>query len=153
MSFIDRVQADLVSAMKNRDELALSVLRMLKSALQVAQTEKGRGGEISEDAFIAIVQRLIKQREEAAEQYRSCGASERADSEIREADFLRRYLPEQLSDQDLAELIARVASDIGALGPKDMGRLMGQLMPKVKGRADGNRVKDRVSAYLASLGN
>lgn len=152
MSVVDRVQADLVAAMKGRDQLALSVLRMLKSALQVALADKGRGGDLTEDDFISIVQRLIKQREEAAEQYSRCGAKERAISELQEADFLRRYLPEQLSDQELDQIVAQVASSVGASGTKDMGRLMGVIMPKVKGRADGSRVRDRVASFLASLG-
>jgi len=151
MKPVDRVQADLVSAMKQRDQLALSVLRMLKSALQVAMTEKGGGGDVSEDAFISIVQWLVKQREEAAEQYRACGASDRAQAEMLEAEFLRRYLPEQLSDRELDELVTREALGLGVTGPKDMGRLMGRIMPLVKGRADGNRVRERVSAYLSSL--
>ena len=147
---VERVQSELVAAMKRRDELSLSVLRMLKSAIQLAQVEKGRDAVLTDEEVVTLVQRLVKQRQEAAEQYRAGGAADRADRELEEARFLQGYLPEQLSDEELASLTRRVAQDTGAASPKDLGKVMGRVMPLVKGRAEGNRVR---AAALKVLGS
>ena len=146
----ERVQVDLVAAMKNRDELALSVVRMLKAAIQMAQVDKGRGTDLTDEDVVVLVQRLVKQRQEAAEQYRAGGAADRADRELEEARFLHGYLPEQLSDEELESLTRQVAQDTGAASPKDLGKVMGRVMPLVKGRAEGNRVR---AAALKVLGS
>ena len=130
MKLTERVAADLVAAMKERAELRLSVLRMLKAEFQKAQADKGRASELTDDDTQTLVRRLIKQRREAAEQYRAAGASERADGE-------------------LAALVAEAAKESGAASMRDMGKLMRVLMPRVAGRADGSRVKERVTAFLA----
>ncbi|EFQ23449.1 hypothetical protein Apau_1022 [Aminomonas paucivorans DSM 12260] len=147
---VERVQSELVAAMKRRDELSLSVLRMLKSAIQLAQVEKGRDAVLTDEEVVTLVQRLVKQRQEAAEQYRAGGAADRADRELEEARFLQGYLPEQLSDEELESLTRRVAQDTGAASPKDLGKVMGRVMPLVKGRAEGNRVR---AAALKVLGS
>ena len=147
---VERVQSELVAAMKRRDELSLSVLRMLKSAIQLAQVEKGRDAVLTDEEVVTLVQRLVKQRQEAAEQYRAGGAADRADRELEEARFLHGYLPEQLSDEELESLTRRVAQDTGAASPKDLGKVMGRVMPLVKGRAEGNRVR---AAALKVLGS
>ncbi len=149
MSLTERVAADLVAAMKERAELRLSVLRMLKAEFQRAQADKGRAAELTEDDAQMLVRRLIKQRKEAAEQYRAAGAAERAEAELAEAAVLEVYLPAQLGDAELDALVAEAAKEIGAASPRDMGKLMRVLMPRVAGRADGNRVKERVTAFFA----
>ena len=145
-----RIQNDLVAAMKKRDELSLSVLRMLKSAIQMAQIEKGRDLALSEDEVLVIVRRLIKQRNEAAEMYRSGGAQDRADRELDEAKVLDSYQPEQLSDEEIEKIVTDILSLIGATGPKDMGKVMGKAVAAVKGRAEGERVKNMVLKHLSS---
>lgn len=147
---VERVQSELVAAMKRRDELSLSVLRMLKSAIQLAQVEKGRDAVLTDEEVVTLVQRMVKQRQEAAEQYRAGGAADRADRELEEARFLQGYLPEQLSDEELESLTRQVAQDTGAASPKDLGKVMGRVMPLVKGRAEGNRVR---AAALKVLGS
>ena len=149
MSLTKRVAADLVAAMKERAELRLSVLRMLKAEFQKAQADKGRAAELTEDEAQMLVRRLIKQRKEAAEQYRAAGAAERAEAELAEAAVLEVYLPAQLGDAELDALVAEAAKEAGAASPRDMGKLMRVLMPRVAGRADGNRVKERVTAFFA----
>lgn len=149
MKLTERVAADLVAAMKERAELRLSVLRMLKAEFQRAQADKGRAAELTEDDAQMLVRRLIKQRKEAAEQYRAAGAAERAEAELAEAAVLEVYLPAQLGDAELDALVAEAAKEIGAASPRDMGKLMRVLMPRVAGRADGNRVKERVTAFFA----
>ncbi len=146
-----RIQNDLVDAMKKREELRLSVLRMLKSAAQMAQIEKGKEVPLTDDEVLAIVRRLIKQRNEAAEMYRSGGASDRAERELEEIKVLDSYQPEQMSDEELEKIITDISSKAGASGPKDMGKVMGKAMVEVKGRADGGRVKNLVLKHLSSI--
>lgn len=146
-----RIQEDLVHSMKNRDEMRLGTLRLLKAAIQLAQVEKGKDKELAEDEILAVVQRLIKQRREASEQYRAHGATERADSELDEARILEEYMPEQLGDEEIASMALEAALSVGAQGPRDMGRVMGILMPKLKGRAEGGRVRAAVSRVLEQV--
>ncbi|WP_034444174.1 GatB/YqeY domain-containing protein [Cloacibacillus evryensis] len=146
-----KIQSDLVVAMKNKDELKLSVLRMLKSAMQLAQVEKGKENALTDDDVLVLVRRLIKQRVEAAEMYKSGGAADRAERELAEAQVLEIYQPAQLSAEDILKIVAKVAEETGAAGPKDMGKMMGKTMAAVKGQADGNRVKSAVQHYLNQL--
>lgn len=146
-----RVQSDLVAAMKNKDELKFSVLRMLKSSIQLMQVEKGKDKELTDEDVLVLVRRLIKQRVEAAEMYKSGGANDRAERELAEAKVLDAYQPAQMSDEEIAQLVAKIAAEAGAKGPKDMGKVMGKVMAAVKGQADGNRVKAAVQQHLASL--
>ena len=148
---VDKIQSNLVTAMKNKDELTLSVLRMLKSSIQLAQVEKGKDNALTDDDVLVLVRRLIKQRTEAAEMYKNGGASDRADRELAEIKVLEAYQPAQLSDEDILKIVAKVAEETGAAGPKDMGKMMGKTMAAVKGQADGNRVKSAVQQYLSQL--
>ena len=149
MKLTERIAADLVAAMKERAELRLSVLRMLKAEFQRAQADKGRAVELTEDDAQTLVRRLIKQRKEAAEQYRAAGAAGRAEEELAEAAVLEVYLPAQLGDTELDALVAEAAKEAGAVSVRDMGKLMRVLMPRVAGRADGNRVRERATAFFA----
>jgi len=146
-----RVSDGLVAAMKGKKEMELSTLRMLKAEFQKAKTEKGHEGDLSEDEVISLIQRLVKQRREAADQYTAVGAGDRAARELQEAIFLETYLPEQLPDEDLLQIVEEAGAAVKAAGPKDMGRVMGRVMGAVKGRADGKRVKAKVQEYLQSL--
>ncbi len=143
-----RVNADLVDAMKTKDELRVSVLRMLKSAVQLAQIEKGREVPLTEDEVSLIVIRLIKQRNEAAEMYRSGGAADRAQSELDEVKILSSYRPEQLSDDELEKMATDIIAEIKAVDVKDLGRVMGKMIPAVRGRAEGGRIKELVLKHL-----
>ena len=148
----NRIQHDLTAAMKAKDELTLSVLRMLKSAEQLAQVEKGKENPLTDDDVLVLVRRLIKQRAEAAEMYKNGGANDRAERELAEAKVLEAYQPAQMSDEDITNIVKSVAEAVGAKGPKDMGKMMGKTMAAVKGQADGNRVKAAVQQYLNQLG-
>lgn len=148
MPLTQDITRDLTQAMKAREEPKLSTLRMLKAELQKLQADKGRGVEITDEDVYAVIRRLIKQRKDAAEQYASGGANDRADSELAEIKILEPYLPKQLSDDELDKLIASAAQEINAASPKDMGKLMKTVMQKAKGLADGSRVREKVSAFL-----
>ena len=151
MGLVATVAADLLAAMKAREELKLSVLRMLKAEFQKAQADKGKASELTEEEAVVLVRRLVKQRKEAAEQYEAAGISERAREELNEAAVLEGYLPAQLDDDELNSMVRECAEKIGAVSPKDTGKLMSTLMPMVAGRADGKRVKEKATEYLASL--
>ena len=145
-----KIQKDLVDAMKKRDELRLSVLRMLKSAIQMAQIEKGRDLPLTDDEVLVIVRRLIKQRNEAAEMYRSGGAHDRAETELEEVKVLDSYQPEQLSDEEIVKIVTEISTQVEASGLKDMGKVMGKTVAAVKGRAEGGRIKELVLKHLSS---
>ena len=148
MSLTQQIAQDLTQAMKERTEPKLGTLRMLKAELQKLQADKGKGVEITDDDVFTVIKKLIKQRKEAAEQYSSGGAADRAESELAEIKILEPYLPKQLSDEEIDALISESAKEINAASPKDMGQLMKTVMAKAKGLADGSRVKERVSAFL-----
>ena len=145
-----KIQNDLVDAMKKRDELSLSVLRMLKSAIQMAQIEKGRNLPLTDDEVLVIVRRLIKQRNEAAEMYSSGGAHDRAETELEEVKVLDSYQPEQLSDEEIVKIVTEISTQVEASGLKDMGKVMGKTVAAVKGRAEGGRIKELVLKHLSS---
>ncbi len=142
------ITRDLTQAMKAREEPKLSTLRMLKAELQKLQADKGKWVEITDEDVYAVIRRLIKQRKDAAEQYKAGGADDRAESELAEVKILEPYLPKQLSDEEIDAMISESAKELGVSSPKDMGKLMKAVMSKAKGQADGSRVKERVNAFL-----
>lgn len=138
--FEERLQHDLVDAMKRRDKAVVDNIRLIKAALENLKAEKGRTSPLKEQDVIAMLRRLIKQRREAALLYRSGGALDRADREIEEAEFIAGYLPDEMSDEAIAAKARKVIDDTGAEGPSDIGKVMGKLMPEIRGKADGSRV-------------
>lgn len=140
---LERIQADTKDAMREKDRDRLTTLRMLTDALQ--QEDKfGDGDEV------AVLQRERKRRLDAAKAYRDGDRIPQADAEQSEADLIETYLPDQLSDDELASLVDEAISETGASGPKEMGDVMKALMPKVAGRADGSRVSEVVRERLGS---
>lgn len=144
----ERVSADLKVAMKEHKELELSVFRMLKAELQKFQADKGVSYEITDADVVSLVGRLVKQRKEAAEQYKAVGANDRAQTELDENKVLEAYLPKQLDAAEVEKIVRETVAEIGATGPRDMGKVMKAVMPKVKGQADGKLVKDTVTRIL-----
>ncbi|WP_274374437.1 MULTISPECIES: GatB/YqeY domain-containing protein [Synergistales] len=151
MSLLEQVHLDVIKAMKARDASRLSALRLLKAALETAATQGGRSGPLDEEEEIALVRRLVKQRREAAEAFRRGGAVERAEAEEAEALLLGGYLPPELSQEEIEAAIADVVREVGASGPRDLGRVMGPVMVRFKGKADGNWVRRLVQESLANL--
>lgn len=140
---LEQIQADTRAAMKGGEKERVSTLRMLASALQL-DAKEGKG-----DA-VAVLTRERKKRVEAAEAYADAGRAEAAEAERAEAELIAAYLPEQISDADLAAIVDEAVSATGASSPADMGKVMGAVMPKVKGRADGGRVSAAVRERLGS---
>jgi uncharacterized protein len=137
----ERLQADTREAMKAGERELVGTLRMISNA--VAHEHKEGGGD-----EVAVLRRERKRRHEAAQAYRDGGSPERAAAEEAEAEVIERYLPAELAEDELGELIDAAISETGAGGPEDMGKVMGSVMPKVGGRADGARVSAAVRERL-----
>jgi uncharacterized protein len=144
MSLLERVRADTTAAMKSGDRERVGALRMISNELQKAHKEAS-GSEADE---VAVLQRERKRRLEAAEAYREAAREDLADSEEREAGLIATYLPEQLSDEELHALVGDAVAESGATSPKEMGKVMSLVMPRVQGRADGKRVSAVVKEKL-----
>jgi len=142
-SILEQVQSDVRDAMKAKERDRVGALRMIVNALQ-AEEKEGNGDEV------AALQRERKRRLDAAEALREGGRSDQADAEEAEAKLIEGYLPEQLGDDELDELVTAAIDEAGASEPKDMGGVMKVLMPKVGGRADGKRVSQAVRDKLGS---
>jgi uncharacterized protein YqeY len=143
MSVLEQVQEDVRTAMKAGEKDRASALRLIVDSLQ-KDAKLGDGDEV------AVLQRERKKRLEAVEAYRDAGRTEQADAEGFEAELIEGYLPQQLSDEELAELVGAAVEETGASEQKQMGDVMKALMPKVGGRADGKRVSAAVRERLGS---
>jgi uncharacterized protein YqeY len=143
MSILEQIQEDVKTAMKSGEKDRVGQLRMLVNSLQ-AEEKEGNGDEV------AALQRERKRRLDAAEALREGGRTEGADAEEAEARLIEGYLPDQLSDEELSELVSGAVEEAGASEPKDMGGVMKVLMPKVGGRADGKRVSQVVRDKLGA---
>lgn len=141
MPVLEQVQSDVNTALKAGDRERAGSLRVVASELQKAAKEGG-GDEID------VLQRERKRRLESAEAFRDGGRSELADAASREAELIEGYLPEQVSDSELTALVGDAVAELGATSPRDMGRVMALVMPKVQGRADGRRVSAAAKELL-----
>ena len=144
----DRLQQDLTTSMKARDELRTATLRMVLTAIGNEEVAGKAARELSTDEELKVVAREAKKRREAAEAFRSGGAADRAERELAEEQVLADYLPAQLSDDELAALVTQAVQETGAEGPQAMGAVMKAVNPKVAGRAEGGRVAAAVRAAL-----
>ena len=149
MGLKERLLEDLKEAMRAKDDLKVSVIRMLRAAVVNAEKEKRR--ELSEDEVLEVISREVKRRVEAAEEYERAGRADLAEKERKEAEILRSYLPEQMSEEEIKELARRVIEEVGAVGRKDMGKVMGSIMPRVRGRAEGRGVSEIVRRLLEEM--
>ena len=146
---LDQIQADLTTAMKARDELDLSVLRMTLAAIKEAQVSGSEARELSDDEVLAVLAREAKRRDESAAAYRDGGRPELAAKEEAERDVLARYLPAPLTERELAALVDGALAEGGFDSPAQMGQAMKAAMAAVGGRADGKVVSALVKARLA----
>ncbi|CAA9404086.1 Transamidase GatB domain protein [uncultured Rubrobacteraceae bacterium] len=146
MSVRDQIQDDTRTAMKQRDRTRVGALRMLGAALKNAEIEAGR--PLTEQEEQTILRRQLKQRDESAEAFRNAGRQERAASESAEAEIVRSYLPEPLSQEKLGEIVDTAIDETGATGMRDMGTVMGRAMELSGGRAEGRELSALVRNRL-----
>ena len=147
MSILERIDSDLKVAMKSSEKIRVSTLRMVKASLKNLEIEKG---ELSDDDVIGVLSTQAKQRRESISEFEKGGRQDLADRERKELAVILGYLPEQLSEEELAGIILENIKETGASSLKDMGRLMKSLMPRVKGRADGKLVSRKVKELLGN---
>jgi len=153
MSLKEKISSDAVEAMKRQDKDTLGVLRMLKSKILEMEvqlrTSKGRDYQLSDEETISVIASYAKQRKQSIDAYTEAGRMDLAEQEKKELEILGRYLPRQLSREELEEIVAGVIKDTGASSIKDIGKVMKEVMARTKGAADGKMVNETVRARLA----
>ena len=148
MKLIDKISSSIISAMKEKNASELESLRAIKSALLLAQTQKGSEGNVSQSEEVKILQKLVKQRKESAEIYNKQNRLELADVEIRQSKIIERFLPAQISIEDLEKIIIEIINQTGAEGMNDMGKVMGIASTKLSGKADGKTISNIIRSKL-----
>jgi uncharacterized protein YqeY len=148
MSLLEKINDDIKTAMRAKDKETLESLRAVKSALLLLQTDKN-SKEVTESVEIALLQKLIKQRKDAAEIYKNNDREELSQKEMDQALVIEKYLPEQLSTEELEGIIKEIISKVGAQGPQDMGKVMGMASKQLAGKAEGKLIADKVKQLLA----
>jgi uncharacterized protein YqeY len=145
-----RLQSDLNQAMKSRDQLRTATLRMTLAAITTEEVAGAQARELSDDEVQRVITRETRKRREAAEAFDQAGRAELADRERAEGALLEDYLPKQLDDAELAELVRAAVVEAGATEPRQLGAVMKLVQPRVAGRADGRRVSNEVRRQLSS---
>ncbi len=148
MSLKEKLQSDLHQAMRSRDRVRVSVLRMLRSAIGYEEIDKKR--EMDDPAVLDIVSRQVRQRRESIQMYKDANRQELVDKETQELEILQEYMPAQLTEDELTALARDVIKQVGATAPSDKGRVMGRLMPQIRGKAQGGDVNRVVTALLST---
>ena len=146
MTLKEKVDQEMIRALKTKDKTRLSALRMLKSGLHNREIDLKR--ELGEAEFLQLVASMVKQRKDSIEQFEKGGRTDLVEKEKAELKVIEEFLPSQLSEADLDAAITEAIREVGATGIRDMGKVMKVLMPKVTGRADGKVVGDKVKARL-----
>ena len=144
----DRLRSDLTAAMKARDEVTVRTLRMALTSVSKEEVAGTTARELSDDEVLTVLTREAKRRREAAEAFAAAGRDEQAEAERAEGAVLDAYLPAQLSDAELGELVTAAIEETGASTPRDMGQVMKVLTPRIAGRAEGGRVAAEVRRRL-----
>lgn len=142
-----RINDDVKTAMRSKDKERLGTLRLLTAAIK--QIEVDQRIELDDDQVIAVLEKMLKQRKDSIEQFEKAGRTELAEIEINEVAILKEFMPEQLSDADIDNLIDEAVAATGASEMKDMGKVMGMLKPKLAGKADMGAVSGKIKAKLS----
>ena len=150
MGLQEKVMTEMKAAMKAKDTVALESLRAIKSAILLAKTDKGAGGELSEEDEVKLVQKLVKQRKDSAAIYTDQGRQDLADPELAQAAIIEKFLPEQLTEEEIEKVVLMTIDSIGASGMQDMGKVMGLVTKELAGQADGKTISNIVRAKLSS---
>ncbi|HEU4470228.1 MAG TPA: GatB/YqeY domain-containing protein [Flavisolibacter sp.] len=149
MNLEQQIMAEMKEAMKSKDEAALRSLRAIKAEIIKAKTEPGAGGEISAEKETAMLQKMMKQRRDSLDIYRQQNRADLAQKEEEEMSVIERFLPKQLSPEELKTELSQIIAETGAASPADMGKVMGVATKKLAGRADGKTVSALVKELLA----
>ncbi|MDQ1144991.1 uncharacterized protein YqeY [Bacillus sp. SORGH_AS 510] len=147
MSLLERLNNDMKQAMKNKEKDKLSVIRMVKASLQNEAIKLGT--ELSEDAELTVLSREVKQRKDSLHEFDKAGREDLVEKLRTELAVVELYLPKQLSEEELSEIVKETISEVGATSKAEMGKVMSAIMPKVKGKADGSLVNKLVQQHLS----
>lgn len=150
MSLEQKIMGDLKNAMLAKDEKALRSLRAIKAAILLAKTSEGAGGELKEDDEIKLLQKLVKQRKDSLEIFQQQNRTDLAQKEQEEIEIIEKFLPKQLSVDELKSEVAAIVSEVGASSPADMGKVMGAATKKLAGKADGKTISALVKELLSA---
>lgn len=149
MTLKEKIEQDLTSAMRAKDALKLGALRLLKAAI-VNKEVALKVAALDDAGVLQVISSLLKQRQDAADQYKAAGRQDLADAEVAEAAVLQAYMPQQLTAAEVTAEVAKAIADAGAKGPKDMGTVM-KALGHLRGKADGKAISDEVKVQLAQL--
>ena len=147
MSLLETLNDDIKVAMKSKDKEALAILRMIKTSIQNEQINKGE--DLSPDEELTLVSREMKQRKESLSEFEKAGRNDLVEQANVGISIVARYLPEQLSDEELKSIIAEAIASVDATSMKDFGKVMGVVMPKTKGKADGQKINTLVKELIS----
>ncbi|WP_409301759.1 GatB/YqeY domain-containing protein [Peribacillus sp. SCS-155] len=148
MSLLERLNNDMKQAMRNKEKDRLSVIRMVKASLQ-NEALKVRKEELTEEEELTVLSRELKQRKDSLQEFENAGRIDLVDKIRTEIGYVEAYMPKQLSEEEVAAIVTQTIADVNATSKADMGRVMGALMPKVKGKADGSLVNKLVQQHLS----
>jgi uncharacterized protein YqeY len=148
MSLLERLNNDMKQAMKNKEKDKLSVIRMMKASVQNEAIKLGKQ-ELSEEEELTILSREMKQRKDSLQEFEKAGRDDLVEKLRAELTIVEMYMPKQLSEEELAEIIKATISEVGATSKAEMGKVMSAVMPKVKGKADGSLVNKLVQQHLS----
>jgi len=149
MSLQQDIMTALKDAMKSKNQIALTALRAVKSAILLAQTETGSKEELTEEQELKILQKQVKQRKDSAAVFLEQGREDLATPELEEAEIISQFLPEALSEEEIEKVVVMTIDKVGAEGMKDMGKVMGMVSKELAGQADGKTISSIVKAKLS----
>ena len=149
MTLSENIDNKIKEAMKNKDSVSLESLRAIKSSILIFNTKKGSSGDLSKNDEIQILSKLVKQRKESADIYLSQNRPELAKIETDQADIIKQFLPEQLTEIEIEKIVSEIISKINASGMKDMGKVMGLATKELSGKADGKTISQIVRKNLS----
>lgn len=150
MSLKQKINEDIKQAMLAKKKEELTALRSIKSAILLAETEKGAAEELTEEAEMKILMKAAKQRKESGELFKKEGRHDLAEKELFEYEIIARYLPKQMEEAELKEVLAGIIAQVGATSPADMGKVMGVATKQLAGKADGRKISTLVRALLVN---
>ena len=148
MEMFDRISNDIKEAMKAQDKVALATLRNIKKVLLEAKTAPGAGDTVSDEAALKIIQKLVKQGRESAQLYQSQGRSDLAQEELAQVAVMEKYLPAQMSEEEIEAAVKAIIAELGVTTPQEMGKVMGVATKQLAGKADGRAISGIVKRIL-----
>lgn len=151
MNLFDTISEDIKKAMLAKDKVTLEALRGIKKEFLEAKTAPGANNELTDDAALKIMQKMVKQRKESADIFAGAGRQELADAELAQAEVIQRYLPKQMTEAELEQALQQIFAQLGVTGPQDMGKIMGTATKQLAGKAEGKAISAKVKEMLAKL--